>query len=49
MQVDGPWRGGVCVGWVGELSPQPGPAQATDWHRAADWGLGTLAIYDTQG
>ena len=29
------------VGWVGDLSPQPGPAQATDRHWAMERGLGT--------
>ena len=27
-----------------DLSPRPGLAKATDWHRAADWGLGTPAV-----
>ena len=40
------WVGNPCVqvGSVlaaGDLSPRPGPAMATDWYWAADWGLGT--------
>ena len=34
----------VCGGGAGGLSLQPGPAQATDWHRAADGGLGTSDV-----
>ena len=33
-------------GWGEGLSPQPGPAQATDRHWTANWGLGTSALQD---
>ena len=38
---------GVHTGWVGDLSPWPGPAQATGWHQAADRGLGTPGLKNT--